>query len=185
MIDILNSVQLWLTTTGEWLMPILMTVLTVLNSCSPIISKFKFEGILTALNDVKELLKNLLEKDTGKDLIEELKAEVKEEISKLSDLKNASVSQTSQNVILGHMLSTIFQYSSLPPEVKEHLKALEANLEFGADGKYLEDLLNENKELKTRLESIQNNAAQISKEASVDAEDSKDQSHKKVYLQVV
>lgn len=181
MTEFITQAQIWLTSTGEWLMPILLAVVTVLDGCLPILTRFKLNGLVENLNDLKGLLQALLNKDTGEEAIKTLGEKVDTELSKLSKMSEIIVNQTSQNVMLGHMLSTIFQYSSLPPEVKEHLRALEANLEYGADGDYLESLIKENKDLKTRLSNIQHDAATIA-ETAVTVEEVKPS--KKTYLQV-
>lgn len=186
---VLNSVGQWISEVGEVFAPLFLFIAGIYGAAREIITFFKNKKESKTTSDIKDLLTAIVSKDNCEGAVNKLSECIDIALNRIYDIENALRSSQSQNVLLGQMLATIFQYSSLPVEAKEHLEALLANLEFGQDGKYLESILQQNKELRETLEKIQAETSEISKTiteqqtSTTPVEDSS--KTKKVYVQAL
>lgn len=182
--NFLDTVALWIANVGEILSPIILFVAGVYVSVKELVNLFKRRKSDRNLNDIKDLLTAIVNKDNCEGAVNMLTTAVDKVITRLDSVETALKSTQDQNILLGQMLATIFQYSSLPIETKEHLEALLANLQFGQNGDYMESLIKENQELRTTLETIKEETKKIAESASGAAEEVSHQT-KKGYVQAV
>lgn len=181
--NILDKVGLWIVNVGEIVTPILLFLAGLYVSVKEVVNFFSKRKANKTMVDVKDLLVAIVNKDNCENAVNSLASRVDEQSSELKKVNDSLKVTQDQNILLGQMLATIFQYSSLPIETKEHLEALLANLEFNKDSDYMENLIKENQELRSTLETIKKETKKIA-ETSQTQEDSIHQ-NRKGYVQAV
>lgn len=145
----------WIAQAGEILVPILVALASVFTAAKWIGEIFANKKADKTNKAQLGLLEAIVNKDTCADAVDKNT----EHIDALETKVNDNVEQTknieSQLIILGEMLNTIFENSTISPEAKEHLKALKTKLEYGAQGEFLNGILDENTKLKEEVSVLQ------------------------------
>lgn len=133
---------------GDYLNPILLFLGSVAVAWSKVSGIFKNRKTEKDTQDLKDILNAILGKNTCEQEVSSLADLMTRFSERISTIEGNQKAAINQNILLGQMIATIFENSTLPIEAKEHLQALKCNLEYGVEGDYLENLLKENKELK-------------------------------------
>lgn len=147
----MQAVLDWISKAGEVVGPVLVAILTALSSCKWIADHFAEKKKSKKDEAQLGLLEAIVNKDTCADAVKENGEEIKALEKRINDNVEQVKNVEAQIIIVGEMLYTIFENSTISPEAKEHLNALKTKLEFGAQGEFLNGILDENSKLKEEV----------------------------------
>ena len=103
-----------------------------------------------------DLLKGILQKDTGVEEITKMQNSLSEFLAKVESLKDSDITLQNQVILLAQMINVIFENSTLPSEVKAQLNAIKTKLEYGVNTNVVDDLSSEIVKLKEENDVLKN-----------------------------